>query len=215
MALAAEPGDHPECRPLPWTCRPGQVRTARQPLWRRSAVPDAGATARRPARPAQTPVPASAFVGLLDQPAHRYVPATPRSTVALLAKDLEHHRGPAAGPRAAALHPPGQDPGARGLVAGERTSFVAAWSPPAPAAVRSDPGAVTDVVVASSSGGRLRRSRSSTPTPPRRRTSRWGPWPCSRANPGLPGELSMTGADYAPWRPPEAVSGASWEEPVS
>ena len=206
--------DVPE--PLPLDMPSGDGRTARTTARQPQAAPspDTGATAEEV--PAPTPAQTrshSAFVGLLDQPLTRYVPgSSPRSTVALLAKDLgittvgqllDHaprryiHRG-----RIQAL---------TDLVAGERTSFVARVESSSTRRMRSDPRrSLTDVVVADDSGAQLKITFFNAYS-----AQKDLPVGSLALFTGKPefyrGELSMTGADYAPVETPEAVSGASSE----
>lgn len=206
--------DVPE--PLPLDMPSGDGRTARTTARQPQAAPspDTGATAEEV--PAPTPAQTrahSAFVGLLDQPLTRYIPgSSPRSTVALLAKDLgittvgqllDHaprryiHRG-----RIQAL---------TDLVAGERTSFVARVESSSTRRMRSDPRrSLTDVVVADDSGAQLKITFFNAYS-----AQKDLPVGSLALFTGKPefyrGELSMTGADYAPVETPEAVSGASSE----
>ena len=154
-----------------------------------------------------------AFAGLLDQPLTRWIPGTsPRSTVALLAKDLgittvgqllDHaprryiHRG-----RIQALTE---------LVAGERTSFVARVESSSTRRMRSDPRrSLTDVVVADDSGAQLKITFFNAYS-----AQKDLPVGSLALFTGKPefyrGELSMTGADYAPVDTPDAVAGSTSE----
>nr|WP_233542764.1 ATP-dependent DNA helicase RecG [Kocuria tytonis] len=147
----------------------------------------------------------------MDQPLTRYVPGTsPRSTVALLAKDmgittvgqlLDH------APRRYIRR--GRIQALTELVAGERTSFVARVESSSTRRMRSDPRrSLTDVIVCDDSGASLKITFFNAYS-----AQKDLPVGSLALFTGKPeyyrGELAMTGADYAPVDTPESVLDAT------